>query len=121
VQVAVWRKLRADHLAHAWLYLKTAIEVARGKSLKVVVIGQEQVETKEGDDAGQPDKETQRAIIALLAEVPLEQIAEYLHQEAENEDGRLPFPLAYKLHLAKERHSLEDIRWVMNALLRADN
>lgn len=121
VQVAVWRKLRADHLAHAWLYLKTAIEVACGKSLKVAVIGQDKAEPEREVESGQPDKETQRAITALLAEVPREQIAEYLHQEAEGEEGRLPFPLAYKLNLAKEQYSLEEIRWVMNALFQTND
>jgi len=38
IEVAVWRKLRADHLAHAMLYLKTAID-SDTKGFRLAIIG----------------------------------------------------------------------------------
>ena len=37
IEVAVWRKLRADHLAHASVYLKIAIDTAAGRKFRVAV------------------------------------------------------------------------------------
>ena len=39
IEVGVWRKLRADHLAHALLYLKCAIDSDQGKGFRYKIIG----------------------------------------------------------------------------------
>ena len=39
IEVGVWRKLRADHLAHASLYLKTAIDSVMGRGFRIAIIG----------------------------------------------------------------------------------
>jgi hypothetical protein len=118
VQVAVWRKLRAEHLAHSWLYLKTAIELDKGRGMKIAVIGKSEEETEKTDaeDTYKPVAEIVISLTAILAEVPKDQLREYLSKEPGDEKYEIPFPLSYKLTRA-EGYSQEDIVWVMNALL----
>lgn len=110
VEAAVWVKLRAEHLAHAWLYLKTAADIDRSRGARIAVIGVTTSDTKETPaPTDQPDSQTIKAILSLLAEVPAEQISQFLADE----NNELPFPLSYKLGKAKKEFELDDILWVM--------
>lgn len=101
MQVPVYRKLRADHLAHAWLYMTTAIEIDRGKRARIAVIGKKTQEEIPPDVKEEIDRLTED--IATLAEVPATQLEEFV--KAGNDDYELPFPLSYKLSRLKERYA----------------
>ncbi len=123
IEVGVWRKLRADHLAHSWLYLKTAMDIDHQASFRMAVIGarkapaQQQDEVPvDGEKQYAPKQEVITDIVARLAEIPLEQIQEYLLQH-EQEAYKPPFPLSAKLKRLSEQAS-EDILWVMDFLTR---
>lgn len=94
-QVAVYRKLRADHLAHAWAYVNTAIDSKDGRNAKVVVIGDAQTEEE------QPESSTTTTdkAISILAEVPLKQLEAWLVKTARQTEEPVtwPFPLSVKL------------------------
>lgn len=117
VQVGVYRKLRADHLAHAMLYLKIAAEVDAGRRTRVAVIGAAQGnEQEEPEDEHKPKDDAIVEITAKLAEVPKEQLSSYL--AGHYDESELPFPLSYKLQRVREMEfSEEDIEWVMAKLL----
>jgi len=119
VEVAVWRRLRADHLAHAWLYLKTAMEIDHGKkSGRMRIIGKSEPEEEvEAEDTYKPDDETIVKITTQLAEVPKEQLEEFISKDGE--EYTLPFPLSYKYSLVNDEFSTEDILWVMIKLVNA--
>lgn len=117
VDVAVWRKIRADHLAHAWLYMKLAIDITKGKTHKIAVIGRDPAVEDEEREDGAPTKEDHVGIVALLAEVKKEQLEEFLKRH-EDDDYNRPFPLSYKMRLAEETYNGEDILWVINWMLR---
>jgi hypothetical protein len=118
VQVAVWRKLRADHLAHSMLYMKTAIDIDKGKTSRVAVVNLEDDNVMpEVAEAPALDTDILVGITALLAEVPKEQLGKYLEKHAEGEQYDLPFPLSYKLGLAIEKYRHDDILAVMGQLL----
>lgn len=117
VQVGVWLKLRPDHLAHASLYAWVAnqIDTARGQS-KIAIIGKTD-DTEPAtieEEEYTPKKETITGITRLLAEVPIEQIDDYLNGVDESENK---FPLSYKLGKAKAKYDEEDIEWVMQYLI----
>ena len=116
VQVAVWRKLRADHLAHAWLYLKTAIEVDRGRSLKIAVINpkEKQGEDEQTEEEYKPDSQAIVEITSELAEVPRDQLIEFLEN---GPDYDIPFPLSHKYGLIKDKFIHQDIAWVAQSLV----
>jgi hypothetical protein len=116
IQVYVWKKLRPEHLAHAWLYMKTAKELDRGRSGKVAVIGAKPEENKSDPDS--PDEDTITEITAILAEIPGDQIADYI-LHGDDVDYSPPFPLSYKLkRVYEEDFADEDILFVMNQLLK---
>ena len=103
VEVGVWRSLRADHLAHSMLYLKTAMDIDRGKSYRFTVVGSTSapaVPLEDGEDGEvfsvHPDRVEK--IIYQLAEVSQDQLSEYL-VKAGKEGYTPPFPLSYKLSL----------------------
>lgn len=103
-QVAVFRKLRADHLAHSLLYLGIAIELDRGRGMKIAVIGPksdtDHNSGEENEDSA--EKEARRArLVSILAEVPASQLVEYM-ENIKNTDYTPPFPLSYKLTRAEE-------------------
>jgi len=116
IQVAVWRKLRADHLAHAWLYLKTAIEIDRGRSLKIAVINKKDDTAPEdqAEEEYKPDSDTIVQITMELAEIPADQLSEFLEKDA---DYDMPFPLSHKYSLIKDRFDIQDIFWVAQNLI----
>ena len=115
VEVAVWRHLRPDHLAHAWSYLKVAMDVARGKRSRVAIIGANQDdEEPEPEDENKPKNEIITGIVGLLAEVPVEQLAEYSEHRIKEEEYEMPFPLSYKLKRVQENYEDEDIMWVID-------
>jgi hypothetical protein len=116
-QVFVWRKLRAEHLAHAWLYLKTALEINRGKTLRMAVLS-DSVPVVEADDDYRPAPDVMRQLTGLLAEVPPEQIEQYLEKSWQDESYELPFPLSVKMAAVQDGdYSAQDITWVMQSLL----
>jgi len=119
-QVAVWRKLRAEHLAHAWLYMKTAMEVEKGRTMRVAVIGSHTASepTPDTGDVYRPKDETIVGITEFLAEVPKEQLSEFLGHYAAGEQYDLPFPLSYKLkRVLDQGYEDQDIAWVMELLI----
>jgi hypothetical protein len=118
VQVGVYRRLRADHLAHAMLYLNTAMEIDDGRKSRVAVIKSQNEKSEENVvDVNKPKDDIIVEITARLAEVPKEQISSYLGGTYE-ENKKLPFPLSYKLKVVKDAgYSDEDIEWVMEKLL----
>ena len=113
-EVAVWRELRASHLAHAWLYLKTAIEIDRGKDYKIAVIGKNQkARTQETTTVDGFSKTSIVRITSLLAEVPLNQLQKFLSEKKEN-----AFPLKVKLEKIREEGFTEDeISYVAKILI----
>lgn len=118
VPVAVYRKIRADHFGHSWLYLKTAVEIDRGKTGKLAILGgvQQEEEQPEEDDPDKPDTDIIVGIVADLAEVPKEQIIEYLATD-NDPDYEVPFPLSFKLSVAQDKFDMQDILWVMEKVL----
>lgn len=124
-EVGVWRKLRADHLSHAMLYTKTAMDMDHLSNFRMAVVGArkapgEQPEEQVADGAEKayaPKQEVITEIVARLAEVPHEQLEEYL-QKAGSDGYNPPFPLRVKLKKLLS-YSDEDIAWVMNFLLKS--
>lgn len=116
VPTAVYRSIRADHLGHAMLYLKTAVEIAKGGRGKIAVIGKPDPEEKPnplGENA--PEPETVIKITALLAEARL-QLPEFL-ANTENPAYKMPFPLSYKWQCClDEGFELNDILFVAELL-----
>lgn len=103
--VAVYRELRASHFAHAWLYLKTAIEIDRGKAFRTAVVGSK--ENVSGEDVriiNELPNTVTLGISRLLAEVPTKQLIWYV----ENSTGEMPFPLSHKVKLAMHDDYSED-------------
>lgn len=120
VEVAVWHKLRADHLAHATLYMKTAVDSDSGGGFRVA-----NVNANKGTDNAIPVMEDGSAphpdivdrLVALLAEVPKDQLRGYLMNRTVT-GYEVPFPLSYKLPLALETEKMDDIIWVMLNLIK---
>ena len=115
-EVGVYRKLRADHLAHAWAYLAVAIDIDKGKSGKVSVIGAKKDEDDVvEEDENAPSKETIVYIVSKLAEVPREQLSEYLLRR-DHSGYVTPFPLSHKLTFLTEEDR-EEVDWVITEVL----
>ncbi len=113
-EAAVWRELRPAHLAHAWLYLKTAIEVDQGKSFRSSIIGADKA--KSGADPATMAgflKDNIIRITAQLAECPLDQLQEYL-----DTGEYTKFPIRYKMKLVLESgYSKAEIRYAAKGLV----
>jgi len=118
VQVAVYRKLRAEHLAHAWLYMMIAKEIDKGKGMRIAVVGvDETAETVKDDGGYRPADDTIVAVTSILAEVPKDQLADYIVNQF-NAGWQMPFPLSYKLPMAQRAgFTDDDIIFVINLLL----
>jgi len=116
-RVPVWRKLRADHLAHCMLYCKLAIEIDTGSHHKIAIIGKPQVEEEEvGEKEWHPHPNKIAQILPRLAEVPQEQAQTYfILKEADKlTREKLPMPLQHKLNLLdKTELTLKEIEWVL--------
>lgn len=120
VDVAVWRKLRADHFAHATLYMKVAIDIDKGKNFRTAVITPgitNEAQESQEEKAYSPKAETIVDITAILAEVPLEQLKEYLLKFGDK-DYVMPFPMKYKYSLAVSNYEQRDVMWVIEWLIR---
>lgn len=117
-EVGVWRKLRAEHLAHAWLYMKTAYDIQKGKGLRIHVPSREEEDPVEEVDETRPNDETIKGIVSFLAEVPVEQIQDLL-TNGNKENYKIPFPLSYKLQRLDENDYTDEeaIEWVMWAFV----
>jgi len=98
VQVAVWRKIRADHFAHSWLYLKTAIDAFKKRGMRIAVIGKTDIVEESLTEILEDD--IIKKAISSLAEVPLIQLADYL-ANWESEDYEYPFPLSHKIDVCR--------------------
>lgn len=117
IEVGVYRKLRADHLAHALGYLHVAMDIDKGKQGRLAVIGSKDEEEEIVEDEDRPSNEKVKLIVSHLAAVPSEQISGYLlHRN--REDYVPPFPLSHYLTFVEEE-SQEDIDWVMQEVLLA--
>lgn len=111
-QVGVWRKLRADHFAHSWLYMQIARESLKGRKFRVAGTTTIRSDDTEQEPDDMPREEVRVGIVALLAEVPNEQLAGFLNHR--DDDGyEMPFPLSYKMGLAQEKYDQDDIDWVI--------
>jgi hypothetical protein len=111
-QVGVWRKLRADHLAHAWLYMMTAKEISRGRRVRIAGLSTQVQEEAPQEDEDKPRDDIIVGIVYLLAEVPKDQLSDYVIH-GEDDDYELPFPLSYKLGKALDKFDKNDILWVI--------
>ncbi len=98
VEVAVWRKLRADHYAHATLYLTIGAEIDRGSGFRVAVIGETTHEEDVATLATNTDESLIKDIIWQLSEVPTDQLREYLALH-DDQNYTPEFPLSFKLTL----------------------
>ncbi len=117
VQVGVYRSIRPEHLAHAMVYLQTAIDLDKAGRTRVDVITD-----APADEAEQTIHDIAidiyKGITNLLAEVPASQLEDYL-KRWEQADYQPPFPLSYKLDcVMKDGYRLEDIRKVMEDLIQ---
>jgi len=112
-EVPVWRELRPSHLAHAWLYLKTAIETVKGKNFRVAVVNRSEKNEDRGLLADGFSKAVLSGITYYLAEVPTDQLKEFLKTGAEDK-----MPLQHKLSSARKDGFTEDeIKYVAVRLL----
>lgn len=120
VEVGVWRSIRADHLAHAMVYLQAAAEATGKRSFKAAVAKarpEQESEPEEVPEQKLPpsdmrDKEA-ADIVAILAEVPEQQIIDFVKGVLNKEDNPIPFPLSVKLQRAVEKHKKEHVFWVI--------
>lgn len=120
-EVGVWRKLRADHLAHSWLYLKVGMDMDHISTFRSAVIGKRKAgearEAQAAEDAElTPQKDAIVEITAQLAEVPHEQLKEYLIKR-DSAEYEIPFPLSHKLKFIAQ-YEPGDILWVMAFMVR---
>lgn len=106
-EVAIWRELRPSHYAHAMVYLNTAIEIARGKNFRVAMVGSAPPEKVDPFVTDNVTKSELVEMVALLAEVPLEQLEWYLSNSQAIEG--IPFPLSHKLKMCRERFDDDQI------------
>jgi hypothetical protein len=116
--VGVWRALRADHLAHCMLYLKTAIEIDRGKKLRVAIIGQTPIEENNQtehveDKPYQPKAAVIPELISIFAEVPAEQVVDYMLNK-DKKGYKIPFPLNFKLKKGLDKFTETDVYWMLD-------
>jgi len=119
IEVGVYRKLRMDHLAHAMGYLGIAMDIDKGKRGKVAVVGEmsaEEIVVEE--DSERPPKEDIVYIVGKLAEVPKEQLSEYLLRR-DSPKYEIPFPLSYKITKVSE-YDQNVVDWVITEILLGD-
>lgn len=117
IPVGVYRAVRAEHLAHGWGYMETAMEIDQGGKFRMSIIGKSQEEEVPATEGDIPSAETIAGIVWLLAEVPRKQLSEYMIQR-ENPEYTPPFPLSHKLDCALESFSLKDILYVIEKWLK---
>lgn len=117
-EVGVWRKLRAEHLAHSMLYLKVAMDMDHGASFRTATIGKRnKEEAVEGAEKKyKPKDEVITKIISYLAEVPTDQLRGYLDHKTDP-TYTPPFPLSFKLKKIAQ-FDLQDQEWVMRFMLK---
>lgn len=108
--VVVWRELRPSHYAHAWLYLLIAIAVSRGKDLRSKLIAPAKY------SVASSKTEEEITVTSILAEVPYEQLKEYVKDPGKEIYNM--FPLDYKLSIARKTFSEEVILRVANILFQ---
>jgi hypothetical protein len=119
IEVGVYRKLRMDHLAHAMGYLGIAMDIDKGKRGKVAIVGEtSQEEIVEEEDTDRPPKDDIVFIVSKLAEVPKEQLSEYLLRR-DSPQYEIPFPLSYKITKVQE-YEQDVVDWVITEVLLGD-
>lgn len=116
VPAVVYRSIRADHLGHSMLYLKTAVDIDAGGSGRVAIIGNSAPTEEEVEDKYELPDEKIRSIIRFLAEIPKDQLSSYIANK-NNDDYAMPFPFSYKFGRALEKHTLEEVEYVISILL----
>jgi hypothetical protein len=95
VQVPVYRKLRADHLAHAWLYMDMAITIDAGRGARVAIVNKPTVDMTVANETANEDEMRQN--IGYLAEVPRDQLTVFVENSSNKNMYSSLFPLNYKL------------------------
>lgn len=126
VDVAVWRKLRPDHFAHAMLYAKMAIELSGSSVGKFAIIGSTISKAEEAyaqDGSYYPTNQVIAELVPVLAEVRQEQATLYFQKKSEGklEIDLLPNPIKHKVKVALEKFKIEDIEWVLQHIADYDN
>lgn len=118
IEAAVWRKLRADHMAHAMLYAKLASDMDKGRKFRTTVAAaKESTDEEETAEKYSPKPDVIAALVAQFAEVPKKQLQDYL-AASDKEEYSAPFPLKYKLGLVVDSYDAIDINWVIEFLSR---
>jgi hypothetical protein len=131
-RIPVWRKLRADHLAHCMLYCKLAIEIDTGAHHKIAIIGGavqpgvSEEETKEEIVEGGyvPHANDIALLLPKLSSVRQEQAQIYfnLKQSGKLEKTKLPLYLQHGINQAKALGGkIEDIEWILMHIALYDN
>lgn len=119
IEVAVWKKLRADHYAHSMLYASVAETIDTSRGSKIKIIGDSEPDTKEEENEDDPlTKETYQGIVWFLAEVPKEQMEEHLLHN-KDADYKAPFPLSYKITRVLEKYTEEDMLLAMEKFINS--
>jgi hypothetical protein len=118
VEEPVWVELRPSHYAHALLYLMTAVEIARGKDYKIVVVGAGGRVSTLNDPNEIVDEGITRGALSgavyFLAQVPLDQLKWFI----DNKEGteKTPFPLSVTLVKARAAYPENVVRYAIKYL-----
>jgi len=117
IEVGIWRSLRADHFAHAWLYLATAIDIDTRRGVRVASAENEtQDDVDEVLSQYERGQEMLKGIVFHLAEVPVPQLAAWrLHRE--DEGYEMPFPLSFKMPDVLAEWPEDDVEWAVDHML----
>lgn len=114
-EVAVYRKIRADHFAHAGVYLMQAVNLDKSGMGKVVVLGLEEEESEE-DTRASGWRIIVKNVTNYLAEVPKDQLEDYLKYH-DDPTWEQPFPLSFKMKVTLTEFSKEDTLRVIESHL----
>ena len=107
IEVAVYRKVREDHFAHAASYLISAAELDKSGKGRVAILGAtDQDETENLDEKEWND--IVKGVINYLAEVPTGQLQEYV-LNYDDPDYEMPFPLYFKIKVTLNEYTLDDV------------
>lgn len=111
VEVAVYKKIRADHFAHSGLYLMHAVRLDKTIGGRVAVIG---LDEEPEIDLEEVSAEVIREIVSHLAEVPVSQLSLFVERWNDPEWWvEMPFPLSHKIKFIWDDFMPEDIIWVI--------
>lgn len=129
-RVPVWRKLRADHLAHCMLYCKLAIELDTGAHHKLVILGKtptpgiSEEEVIIDEKGYTPHLDIIATLLPVIAAVRQEQAQVYftLKQAGDVDMKKLPFVVQHSIKQAQKLGGkMEDIEWILMHIALHDN